>query len=101
MALFADFRHRQHFLYMVDITHAAIWLFRHTTIFVVNSAILILIAGGTAFLNSRNNIDLSKVVLKSNPLAGCLSCLSHSSLHEDEDEPKVSLSLDPNLCHGR
>ena len=34
-------------------------------------------------------------------LAGCLSCLSHSSLHEDEDEPKVSLSLDPNLCHGR
>lgn len=38
-------------------------------IFVVNSAILILIAGGTAFLNSRNNIDLSKVVQKSNPLA--------------------------------
>jgi len=26
---------------------------------------------------------------------------SHSSLHEDEDEPKVSLSPDLNLCHGR
>ena len=36
-----------------------------------------------------------------NPFTGCLSCLSYSSLHEDEDEPKVSLSLNPNLCHGR
>ena len=36
-----------------------------------------------------------------NPFTGCLSCLSHSSLHEDEDELKVSLSLDPNLRHRR
>jgi hypothetical protein len=36
-----------------------------------------------------------------NPFTGCLSSLSHSSLHEDEDEPKVSLSLGPNLCHRR
>ena len=26
---------------------------------------------------------------------------SHSSLHEDEDERKISLSPDLNPCHGR